>query len=331
MSAYLLPSSRAGGKTYMQGENDSAVLSSLCAAAEEKPNHSTLDESRRDALGRFLRERRESLAPEQVGISSHRGRRTPGLRREEVAFLADIGVKWYARLEAGDDVHPSMATLTGIAVALRLSNAELEYMLELAGLHQPLLASLDAGNVPIPLSALVRSLRGVSATLHDRILTPLMWNSLSEVLYGHSRLANPVERNTLVRSLFDPAIIAFLGSEREEFVHHAVGMFRLNQSLPSPSPLGAAVYEKIKGEPLFQSAWRRRLVASELSYTKTCIRNHAEAGTLVTYAVDLTSLMQSKLLLRVLMPADEETAAKFSRMEKVRGSLTYSSADLSYA
>ena len=73
------------------------------------------------------------MAPEQVGITSRRGRRTPGLRREEVAFLADIGVKWYARLEAGEDVHPSAATLTGVAFALRLSSAELEYVLELAG------------------------------------------------------------------------------------------------------------------------------------------------------------------------------------------------------
>ena len=81
-----------------------------------------------------------TIAPEDVGIASRRGRRTPGLRREEVAFLADIGVKWYARLEAGDDIHPSEATLTGIAVALQLSSAEYEYMLDLAGLRHPLLS-----------------------------------------------------------------------------------------------------------------------------------------------------------------------------------------------
>src|SRR5579862_4258541 len=94
-------------------------------------------ETSRQALGRFLRERRERIAPEAVGIASRRNRRTPGLRREEVAFLAEIGVKWYARLEAGDEIHPSAATLTGIAVALQLSNVELEYMLELAGLLRP--------------------------------------------------------------------------------------------------------------------------------------------------------------------------------------------------
>ena len=96
------------------------------------------NETRHEALGHFLRQRREAVAPAQVGILSHRGRRTPGLRREEVAFLADIGVKWYARLEAGEEIHPSEATLAGIAAALQLSSAEFEYVRDLASLRSPL-------------------------------------------------------------------------------------------------------------------------------------------------------------------------------------------------
>ena len=155
-----------------------------------------MDETGRQALGRFLRERREQIKPEQVGISSTRGRRTPGLRREEVAFLADIGVKWYARLEAGDQINPSPATLTGIAVALRLSNVELEYMLELAGATRPVaaVAEIDV-TIPQPLAALLDNMHGVAASIGDRILTPLRWNALSDALYGHSRYRSPVERN----------------------------------------------------------------------------------------------------------------------------------------
>ncbi len=155
-----------------------------------------LNLTRRQALGHFLRERRAEIAPEEVGIASRRGRRTPGLRREEVAFLADIGVKWYARLEAGDDVRPSVATLTGIAFALRLSSAEIEYVLELAGLPQPLpaTAEVDTG-VAGPISSLMDSMRGVAATIGDRILTPLRWNALADALYGHSRANLPATRN----------------------------------------------------------------------------------------------------------------------------------------
>jgi transcriptional regulator with XRE-family HTH domain len=274
------------------------------------------DETRREALGRFLRERREHVAPDQVGIATRRGRRTPGLRREEVAFLADIGVKWYARLEAGDDVNPSAATLVGIAVALRLSNAELEYMLELAGLEKTLASALEINvEISAPILALLDGLRGVSATISDRILTPLRWNALADALYGHSRYHDPVERNALVRSLFDPDFIALLGAERDEIVFRAVGIYRLNHSSQRPSPFAARVFEKVKDAPLFQLAWNRRIVASEVANEKVAVRNHAKVGRLAVYAVDVNIALRSDLFLRTLVPADEETARKFELLE----------------
>src|SRR5580692_11493699 len=125
-----------------------------------------MDETRYEALGRFLRSRRETLTPEQVGLSSRRLRRTPGLRREEVAFLADIGVKWYARLEAAEEVNPSVATLTRIARALQLTVAEYEYVLDLARHQPPTLARRDAArSVPPWMDACVRNLRGVAVVV----------------------------------------------------------------------------------------------------------------------------------------------------------------------
>lgn len=273
-------------------------------------------ETRREALGRFLRERREALAPEQVGIYSHRGRRTPGLRREEVAFLADIGVKWYARLEAGDEIQPSAATLAGIAVALKLSNAELEYMLDLAGLRAPLVAGQETESaIPAPVQALVRNLRGAAIAIGDRILTPLMWNDLYDAIYGCSRFRNPVERNSLVRGLLDPDFIEFLGSDYDVVMTRAIGMFRLNYSSASPSPYAAGVYEKIKDAPFFQQAWDRRVVSDELSRGEVLIRNHELVGRLELYAVDLGVAMRPDLYMRTLVPANEETADKFRRLE----------------
>jgi hypothetical protein len=275
------------------------------------------EELPREALGRFLRERREAIAPQEVGISSRRGRRTPGLRREEVAFLADIGVKWYARLEAGHEIHPSEATLTGIAVALRLSGAELEYMLELADFrHPPLPDAETKATIPEPMPALLRNLRGCAATLTDRILTPLWWNSLADAIYGHSKFANPVERNGLVRGLFDASFVAFLGAEREELVFRAVGMFRLNYSSHSPSPFAGAVYERIKNHPLFQEAWHRRVVSGELSNDVMTVRHHAIAGRLQVYAIDFATTMRPDLILRTMVPADEATALRFARLER---------------
>jgi len=277
-----------------------------------------LGETRCQALAHFLRERREALAPERVGISSHRGRRTPGLRREEVAFLADIGVKWYARLEAGDEIHPSAATLTGIAIALQLSTAELDYMLSLAGLTQPA-PTASAGDEALPesLRAVASELHGAAVAISDRILTPLHWNRLADALYGYSHYSDPVERNTLVRSLYDQDIIDYLGPAREDFVLRAVGMFRLNYSSSTPSPLATDVYEKIKGHPLFQRAWKRRVIASDATSRGIAVRYHPIAGKLETYAVDFSTTLRTDLIVRSLIPATEETARKFAQIEQL--------------
>ena len=79
---------------------------------------------RRSALGDFLRSRREKLSPEAVGLPNRRRRRTPGLRREEVAELSGIGVDWYIRLEQGRSVTPSVTTIDALARALRLGKVE---------------------------------------------------------------------------------------------------------------------------------------------------------------------------------------------------------------
>src|SRR5215472_18412446 len=79
------------------------------------------DHERRQALADFLRTRRARLQPAEVGLPDRSRRRTPGLRREDVAELANIGVSWYALLEQGRDVRPSRRVLESLAQALRLT------------------------------------------------------------------------------------------------------------------------------------------------------------------------------------------------------------------
>ncbi len=74
---------------------------------------------RRIEFGDFLRSRREKLTPKTVGLPAGSRRRTAGLRREEVAQLAGIGVDWYIRLEQGRTVSPSVTTVDALARALR--------------------------------------------------------------------------------------------------------------------------------------------------------------------------------------------------------------------
>ncbi|MBW9354363.1 helix-turn-helix domain-containing protein [Citrobacter sp. EC_71] len=94
------------------------------------------DDSRKQ-LGAFLRVRRESLDPQRLGLPRIGRRRTPGLRREEVAMLANVGVTWYTWLEQGREVNPSQAVLLNVANALQCSPLETRHLFVLAGLTPP--------------------------------------------------------------------------------------------------------------------------------------------------------------------------------------------------
>ncbi len=82
----------------------------------------------RKQLGAFLRARRESLDPQRMGLPRVGRRRTPGLRREEVAMLAEVGVTWYTWLEQGREVNPSESVLVGVANALQCSPLETRHL-----------------------------------------------------------------------------------------------------------------------------------------------------------------------------------------------------------
>lgn len=94
----------------------------------------SLKDDTRKQLGAFLRARRESLDPQRLGLPRSGRRRTPGLRREEVALLADVGVTWYTWLEQGRDVNPSSAVMAAVAKALQCTPTEARHLFVLAGL-----------------------------------------------------------------------------------------------------------------------------------------------------------------------------------------------------
>src|SRR6266542_6076359 len=92
--------------------------------SEPRATDSSPAAGRRTELAAFLRSRRERIRPDEVGLPPGGRRRTPGLRREEVAHLAGVGVTWYTWLEQGRDVRPSSEVLGALADALRLDRAE---------------------------------------------------------------------------------------------------------------------------------------------------------------------------------------------------------------
>jgi transcriptional regulator with XRE-family HTH domain len=155
---------------------------------------------RRSEFGDFLRSRREKLSPKAVSLPTGRRRRTEGLRREEVAELAGIGVDWYIRLEQGRTVRPSVTTIDALARALRLGKAEHAHLRALAADADRRAFSRDT--VPDTLQRLIESLNQ-PAYVTGRRWDLLAWNAVADEIFAFSRLAEE-DRNVLVCMLTNP-------------------------------------------------------------------------------------------------------------------------------
>jgi transcriptional regulator with XRE-family HTH domain len=137
----------------------------------------------RGELALFLRDRRSRLHPAEVGRPDGDRRRTPGLRREEVAELAHMSVEYYARMEQARGPRPSAKILDGVAEALRLAPAERAHLYRLADAPQPV-PRTPVRTVRPHVRGLLDRLPGAAAIVTDATYEVLAWNPLAEVLMG---------------------------------------------------------------------------------------------------------------------------------------------------
>jgi transcriptional regulator with XRE-family HTH domain len=124
------------GRTLRYNDSSANSHQPISNASIEERGSGTSEQRRRE-LADFLRIRREKLKPEQMGLSQGARRRTPGLRREEVAELAGVGTTWYTWLEQARDIQPSSEVLRRLGQALKLNTAEMRHMFSLAGKAPP--------------------------------------------------------------------------------------------------------------------------------------------------------------------------------------------------
>lgn len=163
------------------------------------------DQERRQALANFLRTRRERLSPAEVGLPAGMRRRTPGLRREEVALLASIGTAWYISLEQGRDVHPSEQVVESLAQALRLTPAERQYLFLLALQHAPINRDTPEETASPALVQIVQSLNPHPTYIRGRRWDVLSWNRATELVFpGFAHYPAPHTRNMIWRLFSDP-------------------------------------------------------------------------------------------------------------------------------
>jgi transcriptional regulator with XRE-family HTH domain len=160
------------------------------------------ESERRRALADFLRKRRERLSPTEVGLPSSTRRRTPGLRREEVAQLANMGTSWYTWLEQRRDVHPSTPVLESIAQALKLTASERRDLFLLSGQPIPLQALPDdTTQVSAQLQRMIDDLNPIPAYVLGWRWDYLAWNTAVDTVLDISELSRPYTRN-LIWQLF---------------------------------------------------------------------------------------------------------------------------------
>ncbi|MFE6615545.1 helix-turn-helix transcriptional regulator [Amycolatopsis sp. NPDC057786] len=216
----------------------------------------------RAELADFLRRRREALRPDQVPATAthppgRRARRTPGLRREEVAALAGMSVSYYERLEQARAPRPSPEVLAVLGTALRLTAAEREHLARLAGQVPP---GTDADRRPVPAEAhqLPDRLGPIPAYLVDERQDIVAWNSAAAALITDFGLLPAEERNTvrLTIRLGGTLCWAPAGEEGEFARQFAAQLRAASVRYPTDRVLGELVNELAAHSPEFAAGWR---------------------------------------------------------------------------
>ena len=153
---------------------------------------------RRNELAAFLRSRRERITPEDVGLPGGHRRRTAGLRREEVAQLAGVGVTWYTWLEQGRPIRASVQVLEAVARTLRLDTVERQHLFRLA--EVPDTATLADGGPRLrpQIQAILDGLNPMPASVVTERFDILAWNAAYAVLIPRTAEDPPAKRNTLL-------------------------------------------------------------------------------------------------------------------------------------
>jgi transcriptional regulator with XRE-family HTH domain len=235
-----------------------------------------------DELGRFLRARRTQTSPESVGFIPGAGvRRTPGLRREELASLAGVSIDYYIRLERGKETRPSPGVVDSLARALRLDDDEHHHLRELAARaanYAPDSPPPPSRTVRPHLKLLLETMRPNPAYIVSRSMDLLAWNAGGLALYAG--MADwPAKQRNLARYLFLHPTARELFPDWEPLVRSCVARLRAQAGTSPDAPdLTSLVGELVLKSPDFARLWERYEVIGRKKTQKTF--HHPEVGVL---------------------------------------------------
>jgi transcriptional regulator with XRE-family HTH domain len=264
------------------------------------------DPSRRAELRDFLVSRRARIQPEDVGLAVNRGRRrTPGLRREEVAVLAGIGVSWYQWLEQGREITVSPQVLDSIARVLQLDHVEQRHMYLLAEVNPP--PTADSGGVDglgDALRRLIQTWMPYPAHILDRYWNTLACNDAARTALGFGDAPG----NCVLTYFIDSGYHTTLNAEGG-VAESIVAYFRAaSAQYPDDDGFRSVVAEAVGASTEFAELWARGDVAGHATLIKEYI--HPDIGALCFESTQLQVPGHADLTLVLHNPADNATRVK---------------------
>ena len=278
----------------------------------------------RAALADFLRRRRETLQPGDVGLPDGVRRRAPGLRREEVASLAAMSTDYYTRLEQQRGPQPSEQMLASLARALRLTNGERDYLFGLAGRNAPTSVSTAAHVAPALLRVLDR-LDDTPALVLSNLGETLVQNRLATALFGDRSRHTGLARSEIYRWFTDPdERLRYPEDDRARQSRAQVASLRVAYGAMGPqSRAGELLRALQKASAEFAELWEQHEVGKRFADHKILI--HPELGPIEVDCQVLFTEDQSQALLVLTAPRGSEGYEKIQLLG-VLGQQTFAEA-----
>ena len=267
---------------------------------------------RRRELAAFLRSRRERITPEQVGLPPAGRRRTPGLRREEVAQLAGVGVTWYTWLEQGRDIRASEQVLQAIARTLLLDPHERSHLFTLAG--SPVAVEIESECQAVPSGAhdILAKLHPFPATVTNGRYDLLAYNDAYRALVGDLDALPFDQRNSLWLLFTSPRMRTCL-VDRDDAKRRMVAQYRAAMAEHVGEPAWKCLVQRLQDiSSEFAELWLRHDVAGPENLTKRFL--HPELGLLRFSYTNLWLSQRMGMRLVSYTPADEATAEAVQRL-----------------
>ncbi|WP_406215882.1 helix-turn-helix transcriptional regulator [Streptomyces decoyicus] len=263
-------------------------------------------------LAAFLRARRERLDPHDFALPSRQqARRTPGLRREEVAELAGVSIDYIVRLEQGRGLRPSANVVEALARALRLAPDERAYLFNLAQ-QRPRNADEPATTAAPPLARLVTDLSPLPAMLMNHRYDILAWNGeMARLLLDFDTLP-PSQRNAMWLCLMHPEIREFY-VDRERVVREGIAHLRAAWAAhPEDRALSDLIAEFTARDEDFARWWAERDIKVNGRGRK--VLRHPVVGVIAVHFEVLMPLQDPDQRLVIYRAADEESRSAWDRL-----------------